>query len=212
MIGRAIPAFVALIALSQTATAGVPLFGHVSCGVVRFYVAKYSQAAAEKWARGHGAGDADIETARRCLHSANVQTASAPVKSQVLAPVTEERAAQREPAERNPDQDALRVVHVEDQRADPEQGKLENAPVAHGFIRPENVEDRSAKYVRHEIKDLAPSDRKATTLRPRYLGAMHRPDGAHVTGQLTWLKRFWRQLTRPRQFSIASLHFRGGRR
>src|SRR5947208_16580747 len=71
MIRRAIPAFVTLIALSQTATAGVPLFGHVSCGVVRFYVAKYSQAAAEKWARGHGAGDADIETARRCLHSAN---------------------------------------------------------------------------------------------------------------------------------------------
>src|SRR5205823_11553581 len=58
MIRRAIPAFVTLIALSQTATAGVPLFGHVSCGVVRFYVAKYSQAAAEKWARGHGAGDA----------------------------------------------------------------------------------------------------------------------------------------------------------
>jgi hypothetical protein len=24
------------------------LFGHVSCGVVRFYVAKYSQAAAER--------------------------------------------------------------------------------------------------------------------------------------------------------------------
>src|SRR2546421_12949598 len=54
MIRRAIPAFVTLIALSQTATAGVPLFGHVSCGVVRFYVAKYSQAAAEKWARGQG--------------------------------------------------------------------------------------------------------------------------------------------------------------
>jgi hypothetical protein len=212
MIRRAIPAFVILIALNQTATAGVPLFGHVSCGVVRFYVAKYSQAAAEKWARGQGAGDADIETARRCLHSANVQTASAPVKSQVLAPVTEERAAQHEPAERNPDQDALHVVSVQVQHADPEQGKPENGPVAHGFIRPEDVEDRSAKYVRHEIKDLAPSDRKTTTLRPRYLGAMHRPDGAHVTGQLTWLKRFWRQLTRPRQFSIASLHFRGGRR
>jgi hypothetical protein len=208
MIRRAIPAFVTLIALSQTATAGVPLFGHVSCGVVRFYVAKYSQAAAEKWARGQGAGDADIERARRCLHGADVQTASAPVRSQVLAPVTEERAAQHEPAERNPDQDALHVVPVQVQRADPEQGKLENGPAAHGFIRPEDVEDRSAKYVRHEIKDLAPSDRKTTTLRPRYLGAMHRPDGAHVT----WLKRFWRQLTRPRQFSIASLHFRGGRR
>src|SRR5205814_2293937 len=150
MIRRAIPAFVILIALSQTATAGVPLFGHVSCGVVRFYVAKYSQAAAEKWARGHGAGDAEIETARRCLHSANVQTASSAVKSQVLAPVTEERAAQHEPAERNPDQDALHVVPVQDQRADPEQGKLENGPAAQGFIRPEDVEDRSAKYVSYE--------------------------------------------------------------
>src|SRR3954463_3920744 len=81
MIRRAIPAFVTLIALSQTATAGVPLFGHVSCGGVRFYVAKYAQAAAEKWARGHGAGDAEIERARRCLHPANEQTASSTVGS-----------------------------------------------------------------------------------------------------------------------------------
>src|SRR3954452_4243667 len=47
MIRRAFPAFVALIALNQTASAGVPLFGHVSCSVVRFYVSKYSEAAAE---------------------------------------------------------------------------------------------------------------------------------------------------------------------
>ena len=83
MIRRAIPAFATLIALSQTATAGVP-----SCAAVRFYVAKYSQAAAEMWARGHGASDAEIETARRCLHSANVQTASSAVRSQVPAPIT----------------------------------------------------------------------------------------------------------------------------
>jgi hypothetical protein len=88
MITRAFLAFAALIALGQTATAGVPLFGHVSCGVVRFYVAKYSQAAAEKWARGHGAGEAEIETARRCLHPANVQTATTAVRSKVLAPVS----------------------------------------------------------------------------------------------------------------------------
>ncbi|TMJ86951.1 MAG: hypothetical protein E6G79_05485 [Alphaproteobacteria bacterium] len=185
----------------------MPLFGHVSCGVVRFYVAKYSQAAAEKWARGHGAGDADIETARRCLHSANVQTATAAARSQVPAPVTEDRA-QQEPAERNPDQDALPVVPVQAQRAEPEQGKLENEPASHGFIRPEDVQDRSGNFVSHETKDLAPSDRKTTTLRPRYMGAMHRADTAHVA----WFKRLWRQLTRPRQFSIASLHFRGGRR
>jgi hypothetical protein len=209
MIRRAIPAFVILIALNQTAIAGVPLFGHVSCGVVRFYVAKYSQAAAEKWARGHGAGDADIETARRCLHSANVQTASSGLRSQVLAPATGQERAKHEPPERNSDQDALRVVPVQAQRAD-EQDKIDNEPAAHGF--PENIADRSAGYVSHEIKGLAPSDRKTTTLRPRYVGAMHRVDRAGVTGQVAWLKRLWRQLTRPRQFSIASLHFRGGRR
>ena len=49
MMRRAILAFAALIALSQSATAGVLLFGHVSCAVVRFYVAKYSEAAAETW-------------------------------------------------------------------------------------------------------------------------------------------------------------------
>jgi hypothetical protein len=211
MIGRAIPAFVILIALSQTATAGVPLFGHVSCGVVRFYVAKYSEAAAEKWARGHGAGNAEIETARHCLRSANVQTASSAVRSQVLAPVTGQERAQHEPAERNPDHDdALHVVPVQGQRADPEQDKLGNEPSGHGFIRPEDIEDRSAGYVSHEMKDLASSDRKTSTLRPRYAGATHRSVG--VTGHVAWLKRLWDHLTRPRQLSIAFLHFRGGRR
>src|SRR5436853_3080881 len=109
MFTRAILAFVTFIALSQTATAGVPLFGHVSCGVVRFYVAKYSQAAAEKWARGHGAGDAEIETARRCLHSPNVQTASSAVRSQVLAPATGQERAKHEPPKRNPNSERRRV-------------------------------------------------------------------------------------------------------
>ena len=72
MIRRAFLAVVALLALGQTAIAGVPLFGHVSCGVVRFYVAKYSQAAAEKWARGHGAGMPDpavlLDRAGRVVH------------------------------------------------------------------------------------------------------------------------------------------------
>jgi hypothetical protein len=38
-----------------------------SCTVVRYYVAKYSATAAEMWARSHGATDAEIEAARRCL-------------------------------------------------------------------------------------------------------------------------------------------------
>src|SRR6202521_725186 len=106
---RAILAFATLIALSQMATAGV------SCAVVRFYVAKYSEAAAETWARGHGASAAEIETARRCLHSANMQTASWAARSQVLAPVTEQERAQHEPAERDPYQDARHGVPVQGQ-------------------------------------------------------------------------------------------------
>ena len=208
MMRRAIPAFATLIALSQTATAGVP-----SCAVVRFYVARYSEAAAETWARSHGASDPEIETARRCLHSANVQTASRVATSQVLAAVTEQEPAQHEPAERDPDQDALHVVSVQGQRADPEQDNHDNEPGVDGFIRSNDVEDRSAGHVSYEIKDdLAPSDGKTTTLRPRYVGAMHRADSAGVTGHVAWLKRLWDHLTRRRQFSVAFLHFRGGRR
>jgi hypothetical protein len=39
----------------------------ISCPVVRYYVAQYSASAAEQWARGKGASDAEIEAARRCL-------------------------------------------------------------------------------------------------------------------------------------------------
>jgi hypothetical protein len=203
---RAILAFAALIALSQTATAGVP-----SCAVVRFYVAKYSEAAAEKWARSHGASDAEIETARRCLHSAIVQTASWAARSQVLAPVpAQERAKQ--PAEHDPDQDALHAASVQGKRADPEQDKVGNKPAAHGFIRPNDIEDRSAGHVSYENKDhLVPFDGKTTTLRPSYVGAMHRAYSARVAGHVSWLKRLWDHLTR-RHMSIAFLHFGGGRR
>src|SRR5437763_11954264 len=191
MMRRAILAFALLIALSQTAKAGVPLFGHVSCAVVRFYVAKYSEAAAETWARSHGAGDAEIETARRCLHS-NLQTASSAVRSQVLAPVTEQERAQHEPAERDPDQDALHVVPVQGQHADPEQNNHDNEPGVHGFIRPKDIEDR---FVGRVNDDLVPSDGKTTTLRPHYVRAMHRADSAGVRGHLAWLKRLWDHLT-----------------
>jgi hypothetical protein len=52
--------------------------GHrVSCSVVRFYVAKYSISAAEMWARGHGATDAEIEIARHCLKDSPAQTVQA---------------------------------------------------------------------------------------------------------------------------------------
>ncbi len=48
-----------------------------SCTVVRYYVAKYTASAAETWARSHGATEAEIEAARRCLKVAPAQTAQA---------------------------------------------------------------------------------------------------------------------------------------
>ena len=197
MIRRAIPAFVALIALSQTATAGV------SCAVVRFYVAKYSEAAAETWARSHGASDAEIETARRCLHHrANVQIASSAARSQVLAPVTQQERARHEPNERDPNQDASHVVSVHDPRADPEKDSHGDEPRVHGIIRPKNIEVPSAGHLSHEVKDLVPSDRKTTTLRPRYVRSMHRADSRGVTGH-AWFKRLWDHLVGRRRSSIA---------
>lgn len=40
---------------------------HMSCVLVRYYVAKYTAPAAESWARSKGATDAEIEAARQCL-------------------------------------------------------------------------------------------------------------------------------------------------
>ena len=51
-------------------------FARASCTVVRYYVAKYTVAAAESWARSRGATEAQIETARHCL---KVQTAQGPL-------------------------------------------------------------------------------------------------------------------------------------
>jgi hypothetical protein len=42
---------------------------HISCTDVRYFVARYSAALAEMYARNHGATDAQIERARRCLAS-----------------------------------------------------------------------------------------------------------------------------------------------
>jgi hypothetical protein len=188
---RAIPAFAALIALSQTAMAGVP-----SCAVVRFYVAKYSEAAAERWVRSHGASDGEIETARRCLHSAIVQTASFAARAQVLAPAPTRERVKHEPAERDPDQDALHIASVQGQRADPERDKLDNEPAAHGVIRPEDTEDHFAGPASHENKDhLVPFDGKTTILRPSHVGAMHREHSARVTDRVAWFKRPWNHLT-----------------
>jgi hypothetical protein len=47
----------------------------MSCSVVRFYVAKYTQGAAESYARSKGASEAEIESARRCLKGTTIITA-----------------------------------------------------------------------------------------------------------------------------------------
>ena len=53
------------------------LVHRASCTVVRFYVARYSASAAEMWARSHGATDAEIDSARRCLNGRPARTAQA---------------------------------------------------------------------------------------------------------------------------------------
>lgn len=205
---RAIFAFVTFVAFGQTATAGAPLLGHVSCAVVRFYVAKYSEAAAEKWARGHGANTAEIETARHCLHSATVQTASSAVRSQVVVPVTVKEPAQQEATERNPDQEALHVEPVQ-QRDNPDIRDKKPSLVA--LSLPEDLEDRPAAQVGNEMKDRPiPSDGKTSTGHRRP-ARVHHVGTAGVTGNVKWLKRLWGQLTSPRQFRVAFLHFRGSR-
>ena len=65
------------LAPSAEAAGHSGLVHRASCSVVRFYVAKFSASAAEMWARSHGATDAEIEAARRCLKDVPAQTAQA---------------------------------------------------------------------------------------------------------------------------------------
>jgi hypothetical protein len=51
------------------------VFHRASCTLVRYYVAKYSAPAAEAWARGKGATEAEIEAARHCLKGMPIRTA-----------------------------------------------------------------------------------------------------------------------------------------
>lgn len=84
MLIRGFALSAALLTLAPDAIAGEPppgVFRRASCTVVRYYVAKYSAAAAETWARSHGATEAEIEAARRCV--ANVP-APAQAKTQAV--------------------------------------------------------------------------------------------------------------------------------
>ena len=84
MLTRAIGAAALTLFLFSSATSNAIAAGHqpgflhrVSCSVVRYYVARYSAATAEMWARSHGATEAEIASARRCLGEGTAQTAQA---------------------------------------------------------------------------------------------------------------------------------------
>ncbi len=67
-----------LVLVGRAEAAGrTGLVHRASCSVVRFYVARFSESAAEMWARSHGATDAEIEAARRCLKNGPTETAQA---------------------------------------------------------------------------------------------------------------------------------------
>jgi hypothetical protein len=66
-----------LVFSSFNSAANAGAIQHLTCSAVRFYVAKYSEWAAESYARSHGATDAQIEAARRCLKEAPAQTVEA---------------------------------------------------------------------------------------------------------------------------------------
>jgi hypothetical protein len=56
--------------ISVSAAAAVEARGVIrrtSCTLVRYYVARYTAATAEAWARSKGATDAEIQTARGCI-------------------------------------------------------------------------------------------------------------------------------------------------
>ena len=74
MCNRWTLAIAIFLGLAAQAEAGE--FHHMSCTVVRLYVAKYSAPAAEAWARSQGATDADIMVARRCLRDGPIRTAT----------------------------------------------------------------------------------------------------------------------------------------
>jgi hypothetical protein len=213
---RAILVLISLTALSGTAAASVPLFGQVSCAVVRFYVAKYSESTAENWARSHGASAADIETARRCLHGASVRTASSVARSQVNARLTGQERAQPEPAQQEPAEQSAKpelqpVAAVQVRRDEPEQER-HAAEAGDGSSGSNNAsEDRTAPAVSQEMKDPpARPDGTASPLR-RHAARGHHPVRTRMASHSRWIKRFWAHLTWPRQFRIAFLHPRTSR-
>jgi hypothetical protein len=76
MVIRSLCILAVVLGLSTNAFAGEhPILHRMSCTMVRYYVALYSAAAAEQYARSKGATDAEIEMARHCVKSDAAQMA-----------------------------------------------------------------------------------------------------------------------------------------
>jgi hypothetical protein len=77
MLTRVIAAATLMLSVSSGAHAGGRhgVTQRMSCSEVRYYVAKYSAASAEMYARSQGATEAQINAARRCLKDQPAQTA-----------------------------------------------------------------------------------------------------------------------------------------
>jgi hypothetical protein len=77
MLMRAIAAATLMLSVGSGAHAGGRhgVTQRMSCSEVRYYVAKYSAASAEMYARSQGATEAQINAARRCLKDHPAQTA-----------------------------------------------------------------------------------------------------------------------------------------
>jgi hypothetical protein len=72
---RGLCVVVVLLASASSASAAEQgALRRLSCAMVRYYVAKYSAAAAENWARSKGATEAEIESARHCLKGGTATT------------------------------------------------------------------------------------------------------------------------------------------
>jgi hypothetical protein len=69
MLMRSIAALGLILVACQGAAAADNPSHNLSCSQVRSYVAQYSLPVAENYARSHGATDAEIAKARRCLRS-----------------------------------------------------------------------------------------------------------------------------------------------
>jgi hypothetical protein len=85
-MGRGLLILTVLFGFSSGVCAGERpgLLRSVSCSVVRYYVAKYSEAAAEAWARSKGATEAEIDAAKHCLTTETTRTAKAQTRPLAL--------------------------------------------------------------------------------------------------------------------------------